>query len=167
MERQRGTGVLIAIAVFKLVKAAALIAIGVGALRLGHDGNVQGTLRGFIDGLRMDPNDRLFNQVIARVSGLDSKKLEEVGIGTFVYAGVFLVEGTGLALRKRWAEYLTTIVTGSFIPLEVFEMIRKPSVPKAIGILLNVLIVVYLALRLHRERRERGSGGAVRQPVSS
>src|SRR5581483_6529365 len=152
MERQRGAGVLIAIAVFKLIKAAALIAIGVGALRLGHDGDVQGTLGRLINDLRIDPNNRFFNQVIARISGLDRRKLEEVGIGTFVYAGVFLVEGTGLALRKHWAEYLTTIVTASFIPLEVFEMIHKPSIPKAIGILVNVLIVAYLALRLRRER---------------
>jgi uncharacterized membrane protein (DUF2068 family) len=166
MERQRGAGVLIAIAVFKLMKAAALIAIGVGALRLGHDGDAHATLGRWIDDLRIDPNNRLFNHVVARISGLDRRKLEEVGIGTFVYAGVFLVEGTGLALRKHWAEYLTTIVTGSFIPLEVFEMIRKPSIPKAIGILVNVLIVAYLALRLRRERHERGSGRAVRQPVS-
>lgn len=164
-ERQRGAGVLIAIAVFKLVKAALLIAIGVGALRLVHDGDAEGTLRGLVNDLRMDPNDRLFNHAISRLSGLDHRKLEELGIGTFVYAGVFLVEGTGLALRKHWAEYLTTIVTGSFIPLEVYEMIRKPSVPKAIGILVNVAIVVYLVGRLRREHRARG-GSAVRQPVS-
>jgi uncharacterized membrane protein (DUF2068 family) len=166
MAQQRSAGVLIAIAVFKLVKAAALIAIGVGAFRLVHGGDAQDMLRRLVNDLRMDPNDRLFNHVIGRLSGLDRHKLEELGIGTFVYAGVFLVEGTGLALRKRWAEYLTTIVTGSFIPLEVFEMVRKPSVPKVLGILVNVLIVVYLVLRLRHERREQGPDRAVRQAVS-
>lgn len=166
MERQRGTSVLVAIAVFKLVKAAALIAVGVGALHMVHGGDTLEPLRRLVNDLRMDPNDRLFNRAFAHVAGLDRRKLEEPGIGTFVYAGVFLVEGTGLALRKHWAEYLTTIVTGSFVPLEVFEMIRKPSAPKALGIVLNVLIVVYLVLRLRREHRERGSGAAVRQPAS-
>src|SRR4029077_17821649 len=111
-------------------------------------------------------NDRFFDHAIARVSGLDRRKLEELGIGTFVYAGVFLVEGTGLALRKRWAEYLTTIVTASFIPLELYEMFRKPSAVKAIGIVVNVLIVAYLALRLRHEHRERAERRSLLHPVA-
>jgi len=41
-----------------------------------------------------------------------------------------LTEGVGLALRKRWAEYLTIIATSSLIPLEVYELIQHFSVMK-------------------------------------
>jgi len=75
-----------------------------------------------------------------------------LAVGTFVYAAVFLVEGTGLLLRKRWAEYLTTIVTASFVPFELYEMAHTPSVLKAAGIALNVAIVVYLIVRLRQKR---------------
>jgi len=102
---------------------------------------------------RVDPQNRFIHQAITRISGLDTKRLEELGVGTFVYAAVFLVEGTGLLFRKRWAEYLTTLVTLSFIPFEVYEMWQHPSALKAVGIGVNALIVVYLALRLWRERR--------------
>jgi uncharacterized membrane protein (DUF2068 family) len=153
MSQRRRAGVLLAIALFKLVKAVLLITLGVGALSLVHDGDAPATLNGFVAQFRVDPQNRFIHQAITRISGLDTKRLEELGVGTFVYAAVFLVEGTGLLFRKRWAEYLTTLVTLSFIPFEVYEMWQHPSALKAVGIGVNALIVVYLALRLWRERR--------------
>ena len=155
MNRRRGTGVLLAIAVFKLVKAAVLVAVGVGALSLIHDNEIVRSFERLVNALRIDANNRFINRGIAAVSGLDSRHLEEVGIGTFAYAALFLVEGTGLLLRKRWAEYLTTIITASFIPLEIYEIVRHASVLKALTIAVNMAIVVYLYLRLRAERREK------------
>ena len=43
---------------------------------------------------------------------------------TFVYSGLFFVEGIGLYLEKVWAEFLTIIITSAFIPLEIFEIAR-------------------------------------------
>jgi uncharacterized membrane protein (DUF2068 family) len=154
MSSARGTGVLVCIALFKLVKAVTLIALGIGALSLLQHSDAFETMRRFTRELGVDPNHRFVNRTIAKVSGLDHRRLEEVGAGTFVYAAVFLTEGTGLLLRKRWAEYLTIIVTASFIPFEIYEMVHKPSAPKAVGIVVNALIVGYLVLRLRRERKE-------------
>ncbi|HEX4336893.1 MAG TPA: DUF2127 domain-containing protein [Polyangiaceae bacterium] len=161
MSEKRSSGTLLAIAVFKLVKAAVLIAVGVGALSLIHDRDTETTLRHVLNVLRVDPNNYFFNRALSSVLGLDRRKLAEIGVGTFVYAAVFLVEGTGLLLRKTWAEYLTTIVTASFVPLEVYEMVRRASVLKALGIAVNVAIVVYLVLRLRQERRERHAPSGV------
>jgi uncharacterized membrane protein (DUF2068 family) len=146
--------VLLAIALFKLFKAVVLVAIGVGALTLlGHPSDTVTRLRELVREVGIDPNHRLLNRAIGAVSGLDAKRLEEVGVGTFAYAAVFLVEGTGLLLRKQWAEYLTTLVTASFVPFEIYHLIRRPSAWKIGGIAVNVLIVVYLAVRLWRQRR--------------
>lgn len=139
---------LLAIALFKLVKATLLIALGIGALSLVHDPDAAATLRGVVADFRVDPQNAFIHRTITRISGLDTKRLEALSVGTFVYAAVFLVEGTGLLFRKRWAEYLTTLVTLSFIPFEVYEMAHHPSVLKATGIGVNALIVVYLAIRL-------------------
>jgi uncharacterized membrane protein (DUF2068 family) len=69
-------------------------------------------------------------------------------VGTFIYAGLFATEGTGLLLRKRWAEYFTTITTGLFIPLEIVEIARHFTVTKLTVTVINVLIVWYLVARL-------------------
>ena len=64
---------------------------------------------------------------------------------------VFLVEGVGLMLRRGWAEVLTTVITVSFIPLEIYELVKHESWMKIGVILVNALIVVYLVRRLRRE----------------
>lgn len=102
--------------------------------------------------LVFDPHGKYVHQVVARISGLDTRQLERIAIGSWLYAAVFLVEGTGLALRRRWAEVLTVIVTTSFIPLEIYELVEHWTWPKIAVIAINVLIVIYLVLRLGRER---------------
>ena len=70
-----------------------------------------------------------------------------------------MVEGFGLWLDQLWAEYLTVVVTTLLIPFELYEFVHRPSIWKAGGIAINVLIVVYLAAllrrRLARERTAR------------
>src|SRR3954470_3653023 len=132
MSQRRGAGVLIAIALFKLVKAVLLIALGVGAFSLLQDGDTVRRMRELVSDLGIDPSRRLIVQAIAKVSGLDHKRLEQVGVGTITYSIVFLVEGTGLLLRQRWAEYLTIIVTASFIPFEIYEVAHRASVAKVV-----------------------------------
>jgi uncharacterized membrane protein (DUF2068 family) len=82
------------------------------------------------------------------ITVFDDRVLKEIGAGSFGYAALFLTEGTGLLLRKRWAQYFTIIVTASFLPLEFYEVIRQPSVLKTVVILSNVAILVYLVIRL-------------------
>ena len=154
MPGRRNSRVLIAIAVFKLVKALLLIALGIGAITLLRNGDTIGTLHRVARDLGIDANRRLVTKAIAKIAGVDHRKLEEIGLGTFVYAGVFLVEGIGLLLRRRWAEYLTIVVTASFIPFEIYELVHAPSAMKVAGLALNVLIVAYLVLRRWQERHQ-------------
>ena len=69
-----------------------------------------------------------------------------VAVGLLAYGGLELVEGIGLWLAKRWAEYLTVVATAVFLPYEVYELTRSVSVPKVIVIVINIAAVVYLVL---------------------
>jgi uncharacterized membrane protein (DUF2068 family) len=46
-------------------------------------------------------------------SNLRPDKIEQLGLGSMIYAGLFLTEGIGLWLEKRWAEWLTVIIIES------------------------------------------------------
>ena len=59
-------------------------------------------------------------------------------------------ESYGLWRRRRWGEYLTVVATGLLLIPEVDEIVKKPSVLKALGLLLNLVIIVYLVTRLRR-----------------
>ena len=78
----------------------------------------------------------------------DTRTLVAIGTGSFIYAALLLTEATGLWLRRRWAEYFTIIVTGSFIPLEIYEVAKRFTVTRLAMIALNVVIVCYLMRRL-------------------
>jgi uncharacterized membrane protein (DUF2068 family) len=79
---------------------------------------------------------------------VDDRKLIEISAGTFFYAGLMLIEGVGLALQKRWAQYFTIFVTTSLIPLEIYGLLKQFSITKTAVILINAAIVLYLILRV-------------------
>jgi uncharacterized membrane protein (DUF2068 family) len=163
MPQERRDIVIRLIALFKLVKAAMLIALGAGALSMRHDHSSIGT---WIHALAADPHGTYVAELIARISSLDAHHLVEIGVGSLVYAGVFLVEGAGLLLRKIWAEVLTVIITTSFIPLEVYELVKHESWAKAAVIVVNVLVVLYLLRRLRRQAHwPFHQGAAARAPT--
>jgi uncharacterized membrane protein (DUF2068 family) len=146
---RKGTAALVLIALFKLLKGILLIAAGIGALKLLHK-DVFETVSHWVDILRVDPDNRFIHGLISRVLSISPKQLQAASVGTFVYAALLLTEGTGLLLRKRWAEYFTIITTAGLIPLEVYEIVRRVTAAKIAVLIINVAIVVYLIARVRR-----------------
>jgi uncharacterized membrane protein (DUF2068 family) len=146
------------IAVFKLVKALTLITVGIGALRLTHANNAADTLTQIAGRFGFNPGARYLDHALARIANLPPKDFRDLGIGSFVYAALFLTEGIGLWLAKPWAEWFTAVITGSLVPLEIFEIHRHPSITKVIVLLLNIAIVVYLVARIRREQSSQIDG---------
>jgi uncharacterized membrane protein (DUF2068 family) len=142
---------LLIIAAFKLLKGIALIAVGIGALHLLHK-DVAGVVEHWVNAFQVDTHNRYILWLLDKLAIVDDKKLKELSIGTFFYAAIFLTEGTGLALRKRWAEYFTIITTGSFLPLEIYELVRHATIAKGVALVVNIAVVVYLVWELRRSR---------------
>jgi uncharacterized membrane protein (DUF2068 family) len=142
-------GVLRVIAAFKLLKALALIAVGVGALRLLHK-DVAAIAEHWISIFQVDPHNHFIDLLLTKLANVDDRRLKELSIGTFIYAGIFLVEGVGLALQKRWAEYFTVITTSSLLPIEIYELARRVSIGRGLALLINLAVVAYLIFELRR-----------------
>jgi len=135
-----------------MVKGFALLAVAFGALRYLHHDLAQ-SLGHWINALRIDPENHYVHRILARALNVNPHQLKLLSVGTFIYSGLFLTEGTGLLLRKRWAEYFTIISTGALIPLEVYELAKHVTPVKILVMILNIAIVVYLVLRLRGERK--------------
>jgi|ERR1035438_3444107 uncharacterized membrane protein (DUF2068 family) len=147
---------LLYIAAYKLIKGVLFLAVAVGALRYLHQ-DVAATAAHWINKLRVDPENIFIHRLLARLSIVDYHTLKELSIGTFIYSGLCLIEGTGLALRKRWAEYFTVISTSSFIPLEIWEIHHRATETKLVLFLINMAVVVYLIWELLRSRARSAS----------
>jgi uncharacterized membrane protein (DUF2068 family) len=75
---------------------------------------------------------------------LQSSRLHLFGAIVLVYAAVEGIEAFGLWYGKRWAEYLTLIVTASLLPLEIYELAHTVSPFKLVAFAINVAVVAYL-----------------------
>ncbi|WCB92942.1 hypothetical protein DSM104299_01642 [Baekduia alba] len=88
---------------------------------------------------------------------LRSSRLHLFAAIAIMYALVEGVEAVGLWWGKRWAEYLTLIVTASLLPVEIYELTNHVSPFKVVAFILNVAVVAYL---LYAKRLFGIRGGA-------
>ena len=144
------------IAYFKFVKGVLLVASGLGLLRLLHK-DVAEVVKYWINTLHFDPDNRHLHDLLLRASVVNQRQLKELSVGSFVYAGVFLTEGLALLLQKRWAKYFTAVITASFIPFELWELVEHFSTIKTVVVLVNVIILWYLAAKIKYDRTHRNA----------
>jgi uncharacterized membrane protein (DUF2068 family) len=149
---RRSDTALVIIGAFKLLKGLLLVAAGIGALGLLHR-DIADTLAPLMAHLHIDPDSRYLHRPLTALWALDDRALKRISAGTFFYAALLLTEGVGLLLRRRWAEYFTVLVTGSFIPLELYELTRRFTATRLILIGVNVAVVWYL---VHHVRQREG-----------
>jgi uncharacterized membrane protein (DUF2068 family) len=138
------------IALFKFFKVATLILVGVASLKLMHS-DLADTLAGWADKLHLASGHLLVDQAIEKAANIPPGKMKIVSLGSFLYAALFLTEGIGLWLQKRWAEWFTVIITSSLVPLEIYELIHHPTWIKAVVLLINIAVVAYLLYRIRHE----------------
>ncbi len=139
-----------AIACYKFLKALVVAAAGLGALRL-LDPAVAAWAARWAAAIPLRHGGRALRHVLEAVVGLRPRRLEEVALGAFLFATLFVVEGVGLWLGKRWAEYLTVVATTGLIPLEIVYLAHRVTVGRAATLVLNVLVVAVLVWQLRRQ----------------
>ncbi len=136
----------------KLFKGIVLLLLAFALLKLINR-NIADELESFAQKFFFDPNNEYLKKAVQKVAGLDARQLSYLSAGTFIYAAVFFIEGVGLLLQRTWAEYLTVVITSSFLPIEFYEVAKGFNPTKVMVIILNVAIVAYLVWRLYQERK--------------
>jgi uncharacterized membrane protein (DUF2068 family) len=155
-ERRTHDRGLLLIGLFKLGKALFFMAIGAGALHFIRK-DLGDTILRLATALGRDPEGRFVSVVMAQVDMLDHHKLREISMASFGYSVVSLTEGVGLVLEKAWAEYLTLCLTISFLPWEVYELVRRASWTRFGLLVINLLVLGYILLLLRHKRRNEAN----------
>lgn len=140
------------IAVFKFLKAALLVAAGIGALRLVKY-DIFEYANYLVGKYHLNPGNHVVARLLERTTSITPQRLHELGIILFVYSGLFLAEGIGLWSLKRWGEWLTVVITSSLLPFEVYEAWHRFTFLKLLVLVINVAIVWYLVMRLRRDKQ--------------
>jgi uncharacterized membrane protein (DUF2068 family) len=137
------------IIVERIVKAIVLTALAIGLLVAGEKGLLTTWARYAQDQLNLDADDGVIVQLLLRLLLLIGSftHVNVVAIAAIAYALLEGTEGVGLAMRRRWAEYLTVIATGILIPYEAYEVVHHVTLFRVGALALNLAVVGYLAYR--------------------
>lgn len=144
---------LLLIGLFKLGKSLLFFCLGIGAIHLLHKDIGDEVMR-LVTALKFDPESKFVSLLLDKVDLIDAHRLREISLATFGYSGLALTEGCGLLMEKVWAEYLTLVLTISFLPWELYELQRRPDWFRLSLLLINLAVLGYLVWLL---RRKKGS----------
>jgi uncharacterized membrane protein (DUF2068 family) len=142
---------LLFIGTYKILEALLFIGLGVGALRLLHK-DVGDVLTRLALNLRLDPDSGYLARLLEHSGWIDDRRLRQISFGGFFYAALHALEGIGLVLEKMWAEFLVILITGSFLPLELYSIARHPTWIRVLLALINLAILVYLIALVRRQQ---------------
>jgi len=110
--------------------------------------------------VHLDPENRFLSDIGDRLDEITPSNVRWVATGTLIYSLFSLVEGLGLIFRASWAGWMAIGESAFFIPIEIFELVRRPRIATAVHtsaawwnhpkfavfvvLIVNVLIVWYL-----------------------
>lgn len=147
---------LILISAYKLLGALLFVVVGVGALQLVHKDVDDVVWHALVEVLHWSPESRVVQFVLEKAELLNDPLLRRIGFGAFCYAGVGILEAVGLYLEQAWAELLTVLITASFLPIELTELIRRLTWARVGVLAINLAVCLYLIYLLG----ERGAARA-------
>lgn len=150
------------IGILKVLQALFFVALGFGLLKLLHRDLFLFALH-TVEALHLDPDRLLIANLLDKISLITDHRMKQLCAVVFLYALVDCVEGVGLILEQRWAEYLTLVLTIALLPLEFFKLMHHPNHWTVSLLIANILIVIYLfwlVRPVRRNAKPEPAGGA-------
>lgn len=134
---------LVLIGLFKLAKAIFFICTGLALLHyLHHDIAVR--LQSLMQALHVDEENHVARWILDKAGKLTNTNLVTLSAICFLYATLDIIEGTGLYLQKRWAEWFVVIATAALLPIEAYAIYKHVTLLKILLTIGNLIIVGYL-----------------------
>jgi uncharacterized membrane protein (DUF2068 family) len=140
---------LYAIIAIKLLKGSLFVFLAIVAYTLS-DNDLPAEFQHLLHFLRLNPERKFFADLGLQIGKLTEANVLWVAAATLVYSLFSLVEGVGLIARVSWACWMAIGESAFFIPIEVYELIRKPSWTVLVILGINIVIVWYLSRNRNR-----------------
>ncbi|TAK93117.1 MAG: DUF2127 domain-containing protein [Verrucomicrobia bacterium] len=131
------------IIIIKLLKGSLFVALAIMAYTLS-DNDLPADYRQLLLHLKLNPERKFFADLAIKIGNLTEARVLWAAAGTLLYSLFSLVEGVGMMFRAGWAGWLAIGESAFFIPIEVFELIHRPTKLVLVILVLNIFIVWYL-----------------------
>ena len=155
--------VLHALAVVEAFKGLLVLVVGLGLLALIHR-NIEDQAEDIVRFLHMNPARHIPRVFIETAAHLNNPRLWLLSVAAFGYAAVKSVEAFGLWFDRAWAEWFAVVSVAVFIPMEIYELLKRPTPLRGIVLAINIGIVAYLSCLVYLRMRRRASVAAEEIP---
>jgi uncharacterized membrane protein (DUF2068 family) len=144
-----------AVAVLEIAKGVGAVMFGIWLLSF-REHDIGDMMANLLDRLHVDPAHAIAIRLVSLADKITPEKVEIAAGIAFFYALIRFTEGYGLWNARTWAEWFALISGAAYLPWEIFEFLRRPNWFHATLILVNVIVVLYIAyvrIAVHREHR--------------
>jgi uncharacterized membrane protein (DUF2068 family) len=139
-----------AVAVLEATKGALVLVAGFGLLSLVHR-DAQRLAEEIVQRFHLNLAHHHPRILIDALAHLDDANLRLLAFAALLYSAVRFTEAYGLWSMRVWGQWFGIVSGGIYLPVEVYELIDRPTAVKAIVLIFNVGIVGYLfSVRWHR-----------------
>jgi len=144
-----------AVALFEFTKGLLVVLLACGLFSLVHK-DVEVEAERLVRHFHLNPYHHFSRVFIDAASQLTSGRLWGLAFAALAYSSVRFIEAYGLWHARAWAEWFALLSGAIYLPFEIYELIRKPTLLHWLVVITNCLVVLYMAY-------VRWSAGRVRQ----
>ncbi|MBE7211159.1 MAG: DUF2127 domain-containing protein [Gluconacetobacter diazotrophicus] len=135
--KQTNSRAMFLVGIFEMFKALLFLAAAFGLLRMVHkDTGVE--LGKLLHAMRINGDLAFVKSLLLKAKFIEDPQKRVFGALAAAYALLHGIEGTGLMLRKKWAEYFTVIASCLAIPYEIYELFHRTAHPAPEGVSLPI-----------------------------
>lgn len=151
--RTASTGLRL-VSILEAMKGLLVLLAGCGALSLIHKDLHNAAIQ-LVKLLHLNPARQYPSIFIDTARHITDLQLWMLALAALVYSAIRLVEAYGLWTQQQWAQWFGLLSGSVYLPVELFEIWREPTLPRCAVLLVNLAVVAYLAFALDRHRRKR------------
>ncbi|MFT3781058.1 MAG: DUF2127 domain-containing protein [Nibricoccus sp.] len=140
------------VAFFEAAKGIIVLLAGFGFLSLLHR-DLHALAIALVGRLHLDATHRFPSKFIEIATHTTDSRLWFIASLSFLYALFRFVEAYGLWFSRTWAEWLALVSGAAYLPIEIFELLRRVTWTRALALVANLIVVVAIAMVVWRNRR--------------
>ncbi len=143
-----------AVAFFEAFKGVLAFLVATGALALIHK-DVSSLAMRLVEHSHLNPAAKYPGIFLEAASHFQDSRILLLALGALIYSVVRLIEAYGLYNTKPWAELLAAGSGSIYVPAELVELNRHPSLLGLGFLVVNLLVVVIMIRALLHKRANR------------
>jgi uncharacterized membrane protein (DUF2068 family) len=121
-----------------------LAAFGFAEILLRHV-DLEDAAQNLLYFLHIDPERKISHALMHLAGRMMDANLVTVLAIACVYSSLRFIESYGLWRQRVWAEWLAIVSGGVYLPFELYNLIRRPTMAHWVILLVNIGVVLYIA----------------------